>query len=137
MAVAVTLVLTASVATSAWADRPSVAQPEAAIAASHDAARPTIRPNPDEQTVTIPAAAATLTGSPPSCGDVCSGHGYGFVSAGPTTVAVSSDGGFHWRDAGLGAVACIVLLGIGLAGTVTVTKGRKRRLAEQRTIATH
>ena len=171
-AVAITLALTASLAPTASADPAPLAQAEAAIAATQNRASSTIRPNPDEQTVTGPAAAPTLASSPAPCGDVCSGHGYGlvstpahvassksvshanqasspapcgdvcsghgygFVSPQPTSVRVTSGGGFNWGDAGIGAGACVVLLGIGLAGVRTVTKGRKPHPTEQRTIAT-
>jgi len=170
--VAITLALVASLAPSASADPAPLAKAEAAIAAAQNQASTTARPNPDEQTLIGTVAAPTLAsspvscgdvcsghgygfvstpvhvasskpvshanqaGSPASCGDVCSGHGYGFVSTQPTSVRDTSGGGFNWGDAGIGAAACAVLLGIGLAGTRTVTKSRKRHPAEQHTIAT-
>jgi hypothetical protein len=86
-AVAITLALTASLAPSASADPAPLAGAEAAIAATQYRASSTVRPNPDEQTVTSQAVAA-LTSSPAPCGDVCSGDGYGLVST-PVHVASS------------------------------------------------
>jgi hypothetical protein len=83
-----------------------------------------------------PVSHANQAGSPAPCGDVCSAHGYGFVNPQPTTVQATSGGAFNWGDAGIGAGACVVLLGIGLAGIRTAAKGRKRHPAEQREIAT-
>jgi hypothetical protein len=134
-AVAITLALAASLAPSASADPAPLAQAEAAIVASQHRASTTVRPNPDEQTQLGPVVAPALATSP-SCGDVCSGRGYGLVTAPPTAVRVTSGGGFSWGDAGIGAAGCAVLLGIGLAVTLTVTKGRKRHPAERHTIAT-
>jgi hypothetical protein len=56
-----------------------------------------------------------------------------FVNAAPATARNS---GFEWGAAGIGVGACLVLLAIGLARTRTATNGRRRRPAEQRTIAT-
>jgi hypothetical protein len=135
-AVAVTLALSASLAPTASADPAPLARAEAAITSTHNRASGKIPPYPDAPTVTGPAAASALASSPAPCGDVCSSHGYPFMSAQPTTVRVTSGGGFDWGDAGIGAGACAVLLGIGLAGTRTATRGRRRHPAEQRTIAT-
>ena len=127
-AVAITLALTAGLASIASADPAPLAQAEAAIAASHSGAL--VRPNPDEQTVTD-ASASTAP-----CSEVCSGGGYGSV---PATIVhvVAPDGSFNWGDAGIGAGASLVLLGIGLAGTRAVTNSRKRHTREQRAIATN
>jgi hypothetical protein len=59
----------------------------AAVASSK--AGPLVRPNPDEQTA---SSAPTITRA--SCGDVCSGHGYGPVSVttrAPATAASCGD----------------------------------------------
>jgi hypothetical protein len=59
----------------------------AAVASS--TATPVVRPNPDEQTA---SSASSITGA--SCGDVCSGHGYGPVSVttrAPATAASCGD----------------------------------------------
>jgi hypothetical protein len=135
-AVAVTLAVTASLAPTASADPAPLAQAEAAIASTHNRASGTIRLYPDAPSQTGRATAPALAGSPAPCGDVCSSHGYPFMSAQPTTVRVTSGGGFNWGDAGIGAGACALLLGIGLAGTRAAAKGRKRHPAERRTIAT-
>lgn len=135
-ALAITLALAASLASTASADPAPLAKAEAAIAAAQNRASSTVQPNPDQQTVKGPAAASALASSPASCGDVCSGGGYGFVSPQPPSVGVVSGGGFNWGDAGIGAGVCAVLFGVGLVATRTVTKGRKRRPAERRSIAT-
>jgi hypothetical protein len=125
-AVAITLALTAGLASIASADPAPLAQAEAAIAATHSSAP--VRPNPDEQTVTGASTAP--------CSEVCSGGGYGSV---PATIVhvVAPDGSFNWGDAGIGAGASLVLVGIGLAGTRAVTNSRKRHTREQRAIATN
>ena len=126
-AVAVTLALAAGLAPIASADPAPLAQAEAAIAATHS--RALVRPNADEQTVTD-ASASTAP-----CSEVCSGGGYGGA---PATIVhvVAPDGSFNWADAGIGAGASLVLLGIGLAGTHAVTKSRERHTREHRAIAT-
>jgi hypothetical protein len=72
--------------------------------------------------------------SPSVCSEVCSGgpaNGVGRISVADTTTrpAVvrinSADGGFHWRDAGVGAGAILVLTAIGMGGTYTVTNVRR------------
>jgi hypothetical protein len=135
-AVAITLALSTSLAPTASADPAPLARAEAAITSTHNRASGTIRFYPDAPTVTGPAAAPALASTPAPCGDVCSSHGYPFMSPQPTTVRVTSGGGFNWGDAGIGAGACAVLLGIGVVGTRTATKGRKRHPAEQRPLAT-
>jgi hypothetical protein len=61
-----------------------------------------------------------------------------FAGSRPANVASGSarNSGFDWSAAGIGAGACLMLLGIGLAGTRTTANGRKRHPAEQHTIAT-
>jgi hypothetical protein len=91
--VAITLALTASLASTASADPVPLARAEAAIAAAHSSAP--VGPNLDQQAVGLPSR---------------------------TTVHVTaSDRGFDWGDAGIGAGATIVLLGVGLAGTRVAT----------------
>jgi hypothetical protein len=70
-----------------------------------------------------------------SCGDVCSGHGYGPIST-PSTVVrvVAPNGGFEWGDAGIGAAAAIALIAFALAGTRAATNGR-RHIRRQRAAA--
>jgi hypothetical protein len=124
-AVAIMLALTAGLAPIALADPAPLAPAEAAIAASHSSAP--VRPNPDQQTVTRASTAP--------CSEVCSGGGYGGA---PATVVrvVAPDGSFNWGDAGIGAGASLMLLGIGLASMRAVTKSRERHTREQRAIAT-
>jgi hypothetical protein len=87
-AIALALALTASLAPAAWADPAPLAKAEATIAANSQSST-AVRPNPDEQTA---SNAPAITGA--SCGDVCSGHGYGPVSVttrAPATTAPCGD----------------------------------------------
>jgi hypothetical protein len=93
-------------------------------------------PAPLARAEAVIAAAPALATSPAPCGDVCSGHGYGLVSPAATSFRVASGDGFNWGDAGIGAGASVLLLGIGLAGTRIATKARNRPAGEQHTIAT-
>jgi hypothetical protein len=69
--------------------------------------------------------------TPVSCGDVCSGHGYGPVTAPATVIRVAAPGGgFDWGDAGIGAAGAIVLMLIG-TGRVLATTNRRGRRAHQ------
>jgi hypothetical protein len=89
----------------------------------------------------IPATAAAsepFVSSSPSpgssvCSEVCSGGPAGDsstlpIAGTPTRPAVvrvnAGDGGFHWRDAGIGAGAIVLLTMIGLGGTYTATVRR-------------
>jgi hypothetical protein len=125
-AVVITLALTASLASTASADPAPLARAEAAIAAAHNSP-PVVRPNPDEQA----AIAAAHTGVPvgPNPDQQTAG------SPSQTTVHVTaSNRGFDWGDAGIGAAATVLLLGVGLAGTRVATSTRKRRTRQERTI---
>ena len=103
-AVVISLALTASLAPTASADPAPLARAEAVITATHGSAL--VRPNPDEQ-----AAPSTPSVAEASCGDVCSGHGYGNVDVVPLSPSVrptstaADNGGFDWGDAGAGAGA--------------------------------
>jgi hypothetical protein len=67
-----------------------------------------------------------------SCGDVCSGHGYGPVSAPATVVrVVAPDGGFDWGDAGIGAGSMLALTLSGLGGVLAATNRRSRQKQDQ------
>jgi len=61
------------------------------------------------------------------------------TAAPPHTVVrvVASHDGFDWGDAGIGAGAMLLLLGIGLAGTLVATNARRRDIREQRAVATN
>jgi hypothetical protein len=150
-AVVITLALTASLAATASADPAPLARADAAIAATHGSAP--VRANPDQQTAT---AATTYRGP---CSEICSGSAGSYGSTGqpartpvqggatlphdtaslaPTVVrVVPHSGGFDWGDAGIGAAAALVLLGIGLAATRAATTGRRRHTREQRAIVTN
>jgi hypothetical protein len=150
-AVVITLALTASLAPTASADPAPLARAEAAITATHGSAP--VRPNPDNQTAT---AATTYAGP---CSEICSGGAgsygstsqlartpdksratlpHGTASPAPTVVrVVTHAGGFDWGDAGIGAGAALVLLGIGLTATRAATNGRKRHTRERRAIVTN
>lgn len=86
--IALAAALTASLAPAAWADPAPLAKTEARIAANSQSST-AVQPNPDEQTA---SNAPAVTGA--SCGDICSGHGYGPVSVAtraPATTAPCGD----------------------------------------------
>ena len=147
-AVAITLALTASLASTASADPAPLARAEAAIAATQGSAL--VRPNADQQT-----APAGIT-YPRPCTEICSGGAgsyrstselarttdksgatlaHGTASPAPTVVrVVTHSGGFDWGDAGIGAAAALVLIGIGLIATRAATTSRRRHTRKQRAI---
>jgi hypothetical protein len=127
--IALTLALAASIA-------------PAAVASS--TASPAVRPNPDEQTAfSAPAITGASCGdvcsghgygpvnvtaptpaTPVSC-DVCSGHGYGPVSTPATVVPVVAPGdGFDLGDAGIGAGSMLAMIGLG--GALIQSRRRDR-----------
>jgi hypothetical protein len=61
------------------------------------------------------------------------------AAAGPHTVVrvVASHDGFDWGDAGIGAGAMLLLLGMAIAGTLVATNGRRGHIHEQRAVATN
>ena len=159
--IVLTLALTASVAPVAWADPPPHANVETAVAANHGPASTPVRPNPDQQTVTgatthtglcsevcsggsygyvTPSfstpneTGATLSHDPRSRPTVLS-TAYNTASTPATVVRVAPGGSFDWGDAGIGAGAALVLLGIGLAGSRAATDSRKRHPRERRATA--
>jgi uncharacterized protein with LGFP repeats len=163
-AVAVTLALTATLAPAASADPAPLARAEAAIAATHASAL--VRPNPDNQTATVASTysgpcseicsggassygARTQLAQTPGQSGATLPYGprprwvaapglYGTGSTAPMVVrAVAHSGGFHWADAGIGAGASLVLVGVGLAGMRAATNSRKRNTRHQRAIATN
>jgi len=124
----------------------------AAVASS--TASPVVRPNPDEQTAYVAPAitgascgdvcsghgygpvnvTAPTPATPVSCGDVCSGHGYGSATVPASIVRVVAPGGFDWGDAGIGASSMLALTGIGLGG-VLATNRRGRRTHQRQVSA--
>jgi hypothetical protein len=107
-AAALALALAASIAPAASADPHPLTRAETAIANTPD------RP---------PATPAT-------CGDVCSGHGYGNVDVvalsprvRPTPTA-APNAGLDWGDAGVGAGGMLALILIGTGGALTVARRR-------------
>lgn len=158
-AIAITVALTVGVAPIAAADPAPLARAEATIAANQTQARTAIRPNPDDQTMT------TVITNPGPCSEVCSAGpaSRGLVSqpsqppryssralldSGPAVRAgstagsspsvvrvVTHNGGFDWGDAGIGAGATLILLGIGFACARAATHGRRRHLRQQRAAA--
>jgi hypothetical protein len=133
-AVVLSLALTTSLAPTASADPAPLARAEAAIAATQSS--PPVRPNPDEQSAN---AAATYSGP---CSEVCSGGAGSYGSPSQLVVTpsavriVAHSSGFHWRDAGIGAAASLLLFGIGLAGIRTATNSRRRHTRDPHAIAT-
>jgi hypothetical protein len=145
-AVVITLALTASLASTASADPARLARAEAAIAAAHRSA-PVVRPNPDEQAAIAAAhsSAPVVRPNPDEQAAIAAAHRS--VPVGPnldqqatsspsrTTVHVTaSNRGFDWRDAGIGAGAIVLLLGVGLAGARVATSTRKRRTRQERPV---
>jgi hypothetical protein len=142
------LALTAGSASTASADPAPLASAEAAIAATHDGTA--VRPNPDEQTVgPLPPPTQLTQAQVTALADlqraaVQAGLHPGVFGRNPSrgsstgsTVALRTvpDRGFDWGDAGIGAGASLVLLGVGLAGARVATTSRTRRIREKRTMA--
>jgi hypothetical protein len=131
--IALAAALMASLAPAAWADPAPLAKPEAAIAANSQSSA-AVRPNPDEQTA---SNAPAITEA--SCGDVCSGHGYGALNVSTRTVpsvrtpAAGSSSGFDWGDAGIGAGGAMVLVLIGSGGVLATSSRRGRRTHQRQT----
>jgi hypothetical protein len=85
---------------------------------------------PTKLTATLIAIAAAL---PATAAAAPQAHrGYIFASApgkdysslsAPAPVVASSDGGFQWGDAGIGAAAALLVVAVGTAGAVTVRHG--------------
>lgn len=126
-AIVLTLALTASLAPTASADPAPLARAEATITASHGS--PLVQPNPDEQ-------GATSAPNSGPCSEVCSG-GAGSYGSPPAVVrVVGHSGGIGWRDVGIGAAVCLLVVGIALAGTRAATNRNRRRTGEQRAIVT-
>jgi hypothetical protein len=134
-AIALTLALAASAAPVALGDPQPLAQAESAIA-SHTPASPVSCGDVCSGHGYGFVGVTRTTASPVSCGDVCSGHGYGPVNTPATIVrVVAPGGGFDWGDAAIGAGAALVLVGIGLAGTRAAPNSRRRHVRQQRATA--
>ena len=138
--IATTLALTASLASTAIADPAPLARVEATIAATQSSA-PVVRPNPDEQAAIAAArnSAPVVRPNPDEQAAIAAAHNptpivrpnpdqqaAGSPSGAPMPVTTSNRG-FDWRDAGIGAGATLVLLGVGLAGARVAKSTRKRR----------
>lgn len=126
-AVALTLALTASLASTASADPARLAWAEAAIAAARSSA-PVVRPNPDEQAAIAAARSGVPVGPNPRQQIVGS-------PSRATTHVTASNHAFDWIDAGIGAGATVILLGVGLAGTRLATSSREWRARQESEIA--
>jgi hypothetical protein len=130
-ALALTLALAASSAPVALGDPPPLAQAESAIAntsASGWSCGDVCSGHGYGY-----EGVALSTADPASCGDACSGHGYAPVNTPATVVrVVAPSGSFDWGDAAIGAGAAVVLVGIGLAGTRTALSARGRLVHQQR-----
>ena len=145
-AVVITLALTGSLASTASADPAPLARAEAAIAAAQSSA-PVVRPNPDEQAAIAAAhsSAPVVRPNPDEQAAIAAAHSGAPVGPNPdqqaagsqsrTTMNVTaSNGGFDWGDAGIGAGATVLLLGVGFAGTRVATSTRKRRTRQESTM---
>jgi hypothetical protein len=164
--VAIVVGLTPSLAPIASADPAPLAQAEATIPTTQNnmPARPTSLVPGDSPSAIGYSGPVSQPSSPP--GDSPTALGYSgpvsqpspapqlstsaLLSSGasptaPTTAAapqtavrvVGSQPGFDWGDAGIGAGAMLVLLGIALAGTLVATTARRRHTREQRAVATN
>jgi hypothetical protein len=96
--IALAAALTASLAPAAWADPAPLAKAEARIAASRQSST-AVQPNADEQT---PSNTPAVTAA--SCGDACSGHGYGPVSVSTRALATTAPCGDVCSGHGYGPV---------------------------------
>jgi hypothetical protein len=163
-AVAVTLALAATLAPAASADPAPLARAEGATAAARASAL--VRPNPDNQTAALASTysgpcSENCSGGARSYGGrtqqaqtsglfgasprhyprprwVAALGLYGTGSTAPTVVrVVAHSDGFHWADAGIGAGASLLLVGVGLAGMRAATNSRRRNTRQHRAIATN
>jgi hypothetical protein len=147
-AVVITLALAAGFAPAAAADPPPLNQAEAAIAAAHSSIP--ARPNPGEQTARSVSSSPRLTEKQlKAIADLQSaaaqtGLHPGVFGPNPTRVSNAGTGAAHittpdpafdWGDAGIGAGASLILLGIGLGGVRAATTSRTRRAQEKRAMA--
>jgi hypothetical protein len=164
-AVAITVALAGGIAPIAAADPAPLARAEAPIAANQSQARTAVRPNPDEQTQQALGAlppilrraqaselavldrsqareADALSYSVPATARYSTAElnayakGVHPVAVSAPKVGTPSDG-FDWGDAGIGAGATLIVLGIGFAGTRAATNGRRRQLREERAVVTN
>jgi hypothetical protein len=146
-AVALTLALTASLASTASADPAPLARAEAAIAAARGSA-PVVRPNPDEQAAIAAARSSAPVVRPNPDEQAAFAAARSGVPVGPkphqqivgspsraTTHVTASNHAFDWIDAGIGAGATVILLGVGLAGTRLATSSREWRARQESEIA--
>lgn len=144
--VVITLALAASFAPTAAADPAPLNRAEAAIAAAHSSIP--ARPNPDQQqTVGSPSRTPRLTEKQAkaiAAHQIQAGLHPGVFGPNPPRVSnagtgaahiTASNRGFDWGDAGIGAGASLILLGIGLAGLRAATTSRTRRAREKRAMA--
>jgi hypothetical protein len=166
-AVALTLALTASLASTASADPAPLARAEAAIAAARSSApvvrpnpdeqaaiaaarssAPVVRPNPDEQAAIAAARSSAPVVRPNPDEQAAFAAARTGVPVGPkphqqivgspsraTTHVTASSHAFDWIDAGIGAGATVILLGVGLAGTRLATSSREWRARQESEIA--
>lgn len=100
-----------------------------AAAAGDSGTTPAVLPNPDQQQITEqpqpapphPAANPTVVPNPDQQYP---------ASTTPAVIVRTSDpnDGFDWGDAGIGAAGALGLSAIGLAGALTITQRRTRRV---------
>jgi hypothetical protein len=148
VAVVIMLALAASFAPTAAADPAPLNQAEAAIAAAHSGIP--ARPNPDEQTAGSLSRSPQLTKKQVKAiaelqsAAVHAGLHPGVFGPSRSQASkvgtdaahiTSSNRGFDWGDAGIGAGVSLVLLGIGLASLHAATTSRTRRTREKRAMA--
>jgi len=146
--VVIMLALVASFVPTAAADPAALNRAEAAIAAAHSSIP--ARPNPDQQTVGSLSRTPGLTETQAKAiaalqnAAIQAGLHPGVFGPNPARVSnagtgaahiTASNRGFNWGDAGIGAGASLILLGIGLAGLRAATTSRTRRAREKRAMA--
>jgi hypothetical protein len=145
--IVITLALGASFAPTAAADPAPLNRAEAEIAAAHSSIP---APNPDKQPLSsLPRSPRLTEKQVKALADlqraaVQAGLHPGVFGPNPSRVSntgtgaahiTASNRGFDWGDAGIGAGASLVLLGIGLAGLHAATTSRTRRTREERAMA--
>jgi hypothetical protein len=157
--VTLAVAFTAGLSAAAWADPAPLAKSEATIAAN-SRSNITVRPNPDEQATRGATAspgpcsevcsggagsygAVSQHSTPPDESGATLPHDprprwlaapslYGIASPPPAVVrVVTHNGGFHWNDAGIGAAAAVIVIGIGVAG-ISSRRWRQKHVARRR-----
>lgn len=107
-------------------DQPAVSRTRSGAALPHDPRRRSVAlGGADYGSMNVMSRSPGTTAS---CGDACSGGGYGQVTAPASVVRlIAPRGGFDWGDAGIGAGSALALTMIGVGGVLAATKRRGRQ----------